>query len=97
VAPFSGGIRKVRGRYDRRTSDLQILVETAVLQCIVPDTISSSEVQISITIIEADGSIEACAANAAIVAVADAGIFFPPFFLFMTRSLSFGRRCMEKS
>lgn len=73
VAPFSGGLRRIRGKFDRRTVDLQTLVSNVVQQSIVPGVLASSRVQISINILEADGGMEACAINAAMLAVTDAG------------------------
>lgn len=75
MAPFSGGLRRIRGKFDRRTVDLQTLVSNVVQQSIVPDVVASSRIQISINVLEADGGMEACAINAAMLAVADAGAF----------------------
>lgn len=73
VAPFSGGLRRIRGKFDRRTVDLQTLVSNVVQQSIVPDVLASSRIQISINVLEADGGMEACAINAAMLAITDAG------------------------
>jgi hypothetical protein len=54
--------------------DLQHVVETAVLQSIVPDTLPGSQLQINVLITDADGSVDACAVNAVTLAVADAGM-----------------------
>jgi ribonuclease PH len=54
--------------------DLQRVIETAVVQSVVPDTLPGSQLQISVLISDADGSVEACAVNAVTLAVADAGV-----------------------
>jgi exosome complex component RRP41 len=74
MAPFAGGPRRLRGKLDRRSMDLQHVVETAVLQSIVPDTLPGSQLQINVLITDADGSVDACAVNAVTLAVADAGM-----------------------
>lgn len=73
AAPFAGGPRRKRGRLDRRSLDLQQVVETALAQSIVPDTLPHSQLHVSLVIIDADGGAEACAVNAATLAIADAG------------------------
>jgi exosome complex component RRP41 len=66
-------MRRVRSRLDRRNNDLQNIVQGVVAQCIVPDVLSQCQLHIGITLIEADGGVEACAVNAAMLALADAG------------------------
>lgn len=73
IAPFSGGPRRVRARNDRRTVDLQHLIAGVVQQSIVSDVLASSRIEISVTVVEGHGSMEACAINSAVLAVADAG------------------------
>ena len=73
IAPFSGGPRRVRGRNDRRAVDLQHLISGVVQQSIVPDVLASSKLELSVTVVEGHGGVEACAINSAMLAVADAG------------------------
>ena len=77
VAPFCGGPRRFRSRNDGRSQQLQHVIETAVSQCLVPDVLGHSQISISVVVTDADGGVDSCAINAAILAVADAGA--PPF------------------
>ena len=74
VAPFCGGPRRMRSIHDARTTQLQHMISTAVTQSLVPDVLSHSQITISIVITDADGGVDACAVNAAMLAVADAGV-----------------------
>lgn len=73
IAPFSGGPRKVRGKHDRRAVDLQHLIAGVVQQSVVPDVLAKNRLELSVTVIEGHGGMEACAINSAMLAVADAG------------------------
>jgi ribonuclease PH len=75
IAPFSGGSRRIRGKHDRRTVDLQHLIAGVVQQSVVPDILAGSRLEISATVLEAHGGMEACAINAALLAIADAGAY----------------------
>ena len=73
TAPFCGGPRRYRNRSDGRHLALQHTIQTAVLQSIVPNVLQHSQVDISVVITDADGGVDCCAVNAAMLAVADAG------------------------
>jgi exosome complex component RRP41 len=78
TAPFCGGPRRYRHRNDGRSLALQQCIQNAVLQSVVPDVLRHSQIDISVVITDADGGVDCCAVNAAMLAVADAGAVFQP-------------------
>lgn len=74
MSPFSTGARRARSRLDRRNMEMGQLIETTVQQSILPEAFARTQLDISVTVLEADGGAEPCAMNAVMLAVADAGI-----------------------
>lgn len=73
MTPFSTGQRRTRGRADRHNMEMGQLLETVVLQSLSREALGRCQIDISVTVLEADGGAEPCAVNAVMLALADAG------------------------
>lgn len=55
-----------------------MLLETVVQQSVMQEALGRCQIEISVTVLEADGGAEPCAINAVMLALADAGASSPP-------------------
>lgn len=78
MTPFSTGARRARGRADRHNMEMALLLETVVQQSVMQEALGRCQIEISVTVLEADGGAEPCAINAVMLALADAGASSPP-------------------
>lgn len=72
--PYSSIDRRKRLRNDRRLSELSIILKRAFQQTIIKKKYSRTIIEISITVLQLDGSLLPACVNAATLALIDAGI-----------------------
>ncbi|KAG0691323.1 Exosome non-catalytic core component [Pichia californica] len=72
--PYATTERKSTSRTDRRMAELSIIIKRALQQCIVKKNYSRTLIEVSITILQLDGSLLPACINAATLALIDAGI-----------------------
>lgn len=72
--PYATTDRKSVSRNDRRMAELSIIIKRALQQTIVKKNYSRTLIEVSITILQLDGSLLPACINAATLALIDAGI-----------------------
>lgn len=74
IAPFSAGERRQRGPGDRVALELASLVANAVEQTVMTELEPRSQIDVYLQVLQTDGGMRAACINAAMLALADAGI-----------------------
>lgn len=75
MAPFStGGERRRRGKTDRRSTELTMVIRETLEENIMLELMPRSQIDIYVQVLEADGGTRCACINAAMLALADAGI-----------------------
>mmetsp|Transcript_13179 Transcript_13179/g.37117 ORF Transcript_13179/g.37117 Transcript_13179/m.37117 type:complete len:246 (-) Transcript_13179:1669-2406(-) len=75
MAPFStGGDRRRRGKTDRRSTELTMVIRETLKEVIMVELLPRSQIDICVQVLQADGGTRCAALNAAMLALADAGI-----------------------
>lgn len=72
--PYSTTERKSTSRNDRRIAELSILIKRALQQSIIKKNYARTTIEVSITILQFDGSLLPACINASTLALIDAGI-----------------------
>mgnify|MGYP001971694212 CR=1 FL=1 len=73
-AAFSTGERRARGKGDRRSVELALVIRQALEATVLVHLAPRSEINVMIQVLQADGGVRAAAINAAVLAIANAGI-----------------------
>lgn len=74
MATFSTGQRTQKGKGDRRTTETSMIIKRTFESAVVTTLFPSTEIDIFIYVLEADGGTVSAAINAATLAIIDAGI-----------------------
>jgi exosome complex component RRP41 len=74
VATFSGGERRIASKQDRRSTEVANFIKQTFESVLLLDMFPGSQIQLYITVLQADGGRRAAAINAATLAFIDAGI-----------------------
>eukprot|EP00891_Asterochloris_glomerata_P004359 jgi/Astpho2/4359/fgenesh1_pm.00066_%23_5_t len=74
MAPFSTGERRKQGRSDRRAAELSAVIRNTLEQTIILELMPQSQLDVYVHVIQADGGTRCAAINAALLALADAGV-----------------------
>lgn len=75
MAAFStGGERRRRGKGDRRAAELSLAIRAALEQTVALEEYARSQIDVSVQVLQADGGTRCACVNAAVLALADAGI-----------------------
>lgn len=67
--------RRRRGKRERRVQEIVNAVQTVMEQTVLLDLLPKSEIEIYLQILQADGAEKAACVNAAMLAIANAGMF----------------------
>lgn len=74
MAAFSTGERRKRGKQDRRSQEISLVIRNTLEQCIAVELLPRSQIDVHLQVLQADGGTRCCAINAALLALCDAGI-----------------------
>ena len=74
MASFSTGERRRRTKGDRKSVEIGLVIKQALETAMITELLPRSQVDVNIQVLQADGGVRAAAINAAVLAVADAGI-----------------------
>lgn len=72
--PFAGSERRRRGRGDRRTGELTSVLAQVVESVVMLELLARSEVCVCVSVVQDDGGALPAAINAAVLALAEAGV-----------------------
>jgi exosome complex component RRP41 len=72
--PFAGSERRRRGRGDRRTGELAAVLAQVVESVVMLELLARSEVCVCVSVVQDDGGALPAAINAAVLALAEAGV-----------------------
>lgn len=73
-APALPGERRRRGKADRRSTELSMVIRNTLEQAILLDLLPRSQIDVYVQVLQADGGTRCAAINAAILALAVAGV-----------------------
>lgn len=74
MASFSTGERRRRTKGDRKSVEIGLVIKQALETAMITELLPRSQVDVNIQVLQADGGVRAAAINAAVLAIADAGI-----------------------
>ncbi|KAG0576565.1 hypothetical protein M758_5G084100 [Ceratodon purpureus] len=74
MATFSTGERRRRGKTDRRSTELSLVIGQTMEAAIMTHLLPRTQIDIYVQVLQADGGTRAACINAASIALADAGI-----------------------
>ncbi|KAL8138518.1 hypothetical protein V2J09_004519 [Rumex salicifolius] len=74
MANFSTGDRRRKGKGDRRSTEISMIIRETMEACIMTQLMPRSQIDIYVQVLQADGGTRAACINAATIALADAGI-----------------------
>ncbi|KAL6756870.1 ribosomal protein S5 domain 2-type protein [Haematococcus lacustris] len=74
MAAFSTGERRKRGKTDRRSTEISRVIKAALEQTIMVELLPRSQISIYLQVLQADGGTRCAAINAAVLALAAAGV-----------------------
>lgn len=74
MAAFSTGERRRRGKTDRRATEITSVIRSALEQTILLELMPGSQIDIFVQVLQADGGTRCACINAAMLALAEAGI-----------------------
>ncbi|GBF94363.1 exosome complex component [Raphidocelis subcapitata] len=74
MAAFSTGERRRRGKTDRRSTELSLVIRNTLEQTIQLEEYARSQIDVYVQVLQADGGTRCACINAAMLALADAGI-----------------------
>lgn len=74
MAAFSTGERRKRGKTDRRSTELSTIIRNCLEQTILLELMPSSQIDVYVQVLQADGGTRCACINAAMLAIAEAGI-----------------------
>eukprot|EP00798_Chlamydomonas_sp_ICE-L_P023523 gene23523-9046_t len=74
MAAFSTGERRKRGKMDRRSAELSMVIRGTLEQTVMVELLPRSQIDVYVQVLQADGGTRCAAINAALLALADAGI-----------------------
>ncbi|KAI8477233.1 MAG: ribosomal protein S5 domain 2-type protein [Monoraphidium minutum] len=74
MAAFSTGERRRRGKADRRSTELSLVIRNTLEQTIQLEEYARSQIDVYVQVLQADGGTRCACINAAMLALADAGI-----------------------
>ena len=74
----SGNRRQRRGRGDRKTTELASTMRSALEHTILLDLFPRAQIGVNVQVLQADGGVMGACINAAMLALANAGMRTPP-------------------
>uniref|UniRef100_A0A7S0VJU7 Uncharacterized protein n=1 Tax=Polytomella parva TaxID=51329 RepID=A0A7S0VJU7_9CHLO len=74
MASFSTGDRRRRGKIDRRSNEISHVIKNTLEQLILVKLMPRSQIDVYIQVLQADGGMRSAAINAAVLALASAGV-----------------------
>ncbi|GAB4815311.1 hypothetical protein N2152v2_002357 [Parachlorella kessleri] len=74
MAAFSTGERRKRGKTDRRSTELSMVIRNTLEQTIMRELLPRSQIDVYVQVLQADGGTRCACINAAFLALADAGV-----------------------
>lgn len=74
MAAFSTGERRRRGKNDRRATEITSVIRSALEQTILLELMPGSQIDVFVQVLQADGGTRCACINAAMLALAEAGI-----------------------
>ncbi|GFR47028.1 hypothetical protein Agub_g8713 [Astrephomene gubernaculifera] len=74
MAAFSTGERRRRGKGDRRSTELSLVIRNTLEQAIMTELLPRSQIDVYVQVLQADGGTRCAAINAAVLALAAAGV-----------------------
>lgn len=74
MAAFSTGERRKRGKGDRRSQELTMVIRNTLEQAIMLELMPRSQIDVYVQVLQADGGTRCAAINAAVLALAEAGV-----------------------
>lgn len=74
MAAFSTGERRRRGKMDRRSTEISLLIKNTLEQNILLELLPRTQIDIFVQVLQADGGTRSACINAAFLALADAGV-----------------------
>lgn len=74
MATFSTGERRRRGKGDRRSTELSRVIRNTLEQAVMVELMPRSQIDVYVQVLQADGGTRCAAINAAVLALAVAGI-----------------------
>ncbi|KAJ7533226.1 hypothetical protein O6H91_13G038500 [Diphasiastrum complanatum] len=74
MATFSTGERRKRGKGDRRSTEISLVIRQTMESAILTHLLPRSQIDIFVQVLQADGGTRSACINAAALALADAGI-----------------------
>jgi exosome complex component RRP41 len=69
------GERRKRGKTDRRSTELSMVIRNTLEQTIMLEVLPRTQIDVYVQVIQADGGTRCACINAAMLALADAGVF----------------------
>ncbi|KAF4552717.1 Exosome complex component ski6-like protein [Elsinoe fawcettii] len=88
VAPFASTDRRLRARTDKRTTELQHLLEETFAEVAFLHLYPHSSVQVTLHVLSSDGGLVAGSINATTLALVDAGVPMPDYVVACTAGSS---------
>lgn len=74
MAAFSTGERRRRGKTDRRSAEISMVIRNTLEQNIIVEALPRTQIDIFVQVLQADGGTRCACINAAFLALADAGV-----------------------
>ena len=74
TATFATGERRKRSKGDRRSAELALVLQATLERAILSELLPRTQLDVVITVVQADGGVAAAVLNAAVLALADAGV-----------------------
>ncbi|KXZ46723.1 hypothetical protein GPECTOR_41g688 [Gonium pectorale] len=74
MAAFSTGERRRRGKGDRRSTELSMVIRNTLEQAVLTELLPRSQIDVYVQVLQADGGTRCAAINAAVLALAAAGV-----------------------
>ncbi|GLC38187.1 Exosome complex component rrp41 [Pleodorina starrii] len=74
MAAFSTGERRRRGKGDRRSTELSMVIRNTLEQAILTELMPRSQIDVYVQVLQADGGTRCAAINAAVLALSAAGV-----------------------
>ncbi|GAX81482.1 hypothetical protein CEUSTIGMA_g8911.t1 [Chlamydomonas eustigma] len=74
MAAFSTGERRRRGKQDRRSAEIGMVIRGTLEQTVMVELLPRSQIDVFIQVLQADGGTRCAGINAALLALADAGV-----------------------
>lgn len=74
MAAFSTGERRRRGKKDRRSAEIGLVIRGTLEQTVQLELLPRSQIDVYVQVLQADGGTRCAAINAALLALADAGV-----------------------